>query len=156
MITSVRSRLARLHGRDRGDGGFSILEVMISFTIFVTVAASAGVATVTALKAAHSSQQRIDAGAVAQTFIADAQAKAATIGPEGTSTSGRQFNATLGGEHFQVQRWITFVSVVNDQLTPTGGTQCSAGGLFSVNVAVYQQQAGKTVFLARSDSVISC
>ena len=139
LLIALRQRLRR--ATCAADAGFSLLEVMVAFTVFTILCASATVAIVKALNAAHGSQQRIDAANVAQSFIASAQA-AAQSAANGTST----YTASVKqSEDFTVKRTITFSG---------GATTCSPGAAFVVNVTVYQQQTNR--FLARSDSVVTC
>jgi prepilin-type N-terminal cleavage/methylation domain-containing protein len=142
----MSSLLARAHHRARAaadeDGGFTLLEVIVSFVLFAIVAASATTAIVSGLKASHGSQQTVDAANVAQTFIASTQANTIAVRAEATKI----YPASVKGEQFQVTRTIIF--------TPARAPQCSPGIMFTVNVVVTQQQTGK--FLARSDAVVTC
>ena len=141
---SVRAALRHRLRRARStaiDAGFSLLEVMVAFTVFTILCGTATVAIVSALNASHSSQQRIDAANVAQSTIASVLARA-QLAVNGTTP----FTANVKqGEDFAVQQTIAFNG---------GATKCSPGATFVVNVAVYQKQTNK--FLARSDSVITC
>lgn len=128
------------------DAGFTVLEVLVSFTLFVLVSATATVAIFTSINTSHLSQQRGAAAGVAQSYIAQAAANAATAAVEDGSQASGTHNATVANEHFNVQRWITF--------SLPGETQCSRGSSFTVSVVVTQAQTNK--FLARSDSVIAC
>jgi Tfp pilus assembly protein PilV len=140
LLTALRRRLRHASSATR-DAGFSLLEVMVAFTIFTILCGTATVAIVSALNAAHSSQQRIDAANVAQSIIAKSQAEAQNAA-NGTFT----YTASVKqSEDFTVHSTIAFNG---------GATTCSPGGSFVVNVAVYQQQTNK--FLARSDSVVTC
>jgi prepilin-type N-terminal cleavage/methylation domain-containing protein len=148
-MSSIRDRLhRRVRASADGDGGFTLIEVLVAFTIFAIVMGGAIYGIVSALNASHVSQQRIAAANVAQSFIADAQAKAATIALENDKqTSAFSGNSSgAGREEFSVHRWITFGS--------TGATQCRPGTTFTVSVVVDQAQTGK--FLARTDSVVAC
>jgi prepilin-type N-terminal cleavage/methylation domain-containing protein len=153
MITSVTCAVRRrLTAVARTDAGFSLIEVVVSFVLFSIVAGGATYGIVSSLKASHTSQQRIDAANVAQSFIASTENSTSLVQVE----TARQFTATvgtpsgatpnLGTELFLVQRWITF--------SASGETQCSPGSTFTVNVTVSQKSTG--TFLARSDSVIAC
>lgn len=136
--------LGRVHERlastPRDDGGFTLLEVMVSFVLFAVVAGGATAAIVSALQASHGSQQRIDAANVAQSFIASQQQNAQSA-VNGSTT----YSPSVKNEDFSVTRTILFFF---------GGTQCNPGGSYAVNVEVYQKQSNK--FLARSDTVITC
>ncbi|MDT4891597.1 MAG: hypothetical protein QOE97_632 [Pseudonocardiales bacterium] len=138
LTTALRRRL----DRQDGDAGFSLLEVIVAFTVFTILCATATVAIVNSLNAAHGSQQRIDAANVAQSIVASTQAADRNTVSNGTSS----FLATVKqNEDFTVQRTILFSN---------GATVCSPGATFVVNVVVYQKQQNK--YLARSDSVVSC
>jgi prepilin-type N-terminal cleavage/methylation domain-containing protein len=134
----IRQRLA---AADRADDGFSLLEVMVSFVLFVVVAGAATTAIVSALQASHSSQQTVDAANVAQSFIAITQVNTIAVRAE----TSKVYAASVLNEGFVVTRTIKF-----------GGraTQCTQGIMFTVNVTVAQQQSGK--LLARSDAVVTC
>lgn len=134
--TALRRRLP-----SADDAGFTILEVLVAFTLFTIVSLTATVAIVNSLNAAHSSQQRIDAANVAASIIATTQNQTQTA-VNGTTP----FTASVKqSEDFSVVRTITFNN---------GATTCSTGASFVVNVVVRQTQTNK--FLARSDSVITC
>jgi type II secretory pathway pseudopilin PulG len=132
---------ARLSGRG-ADAGFTVLEVLVSFSLFVLLASTATYALYTSINASHVSQQRGAAAGVAQSYIAQAAANTATIAPE----TAKPYTATVGSEQFAIVRTITFSTV--------GETQCTQGSSFTVNVVVNQAQTNK--FLARSDTVIAC
>jgi prepilin-type N-terminal cleavage/methylation domain-containing protein len=123
------------------DGGFTVVEVMVSSILFAIVATAAITGIVNSLQSAHASQRRIDASNVAQSFIASAQANTTTI----TAEDGKAYTANVLSERFDVRRWVSFSNA--------GGTQCSPGATFTVSVTVADSD-GK--FLARSDSVVTC
>lgn len=138
----VAKTRARLIGEGRRDAGFTVLEVIVSFTLFVLASSTATYALFTSINASHISQQRGTAAGVAQSYIAQAAANSATV----TRESAKQYSAAVGSEQFTVLRTITF--------SPSGATQCSQGASFTVDVVVSQAQTSK--FLARNDSVIAC
>lgn len=148
MTTAHCIEQARVRSAPRADDGFTVIEVIVSFVIFAIVAASAATAIYRAIHAAHLSQQRTDAAAIAQAVIADAIARAnlGTVHPE--TDFAIQPNVgdgtTADREDFTALRTITF-----DQ-----GDTCSPGTLFTVNVVVKQRQTGMT--LARSDTRVAC
>lgn len=132
------------------DDGFTLIEVIVSFVIFAVVAGAATAAIIQALHASHQSQQRVVAAGVAQSFVADAIARANTISPVQGQTVNP--NPIVGGnganqEEFIVTRTITFIN-------PPQSDTCAPGHLYSVSVTVAQAQTQK--FLARSDAVIAC
>ena len=135
------------------DGGFTLIEAVVSFALFVVISTSAIYSITNALQASHRSQRRVDAANVAQEVVAQARAaaNANTVHPDsGTSYTipvGNGTGASL--EQFTYRRWIVFSAV--------GATECSAGTTFTVNVEVYQgTTASASNFLARSDSVVAC
>lgn len=144
MIAKLAARVqARLHAVRAGcEAGFTILEVLVAFTLFVLASTTATYALFTSINTSHLSQQRGTAGGVAQSYIAQAANNAATIGPE----SAKAYSAAVGTENFTVVRTITF--------SQSGETKCAEGSSFTVNVEVDQAQTNK--FLARNDSVIAC
>jgi len=122
---------------------------MVSFLLFTTVAAGATTAVVSALKASHSSQQRVDAAGIAQADISNLLA-AAQAGNAPVATPESQ-PAVLGvkNEQFLLTRTVS-------PATGTCGAKTAAKTpvMFTVNVTVSQRQTN--TFLARSDSVITC
>lgn len=139
IVAAVRRRLTD-DGRADADAGFTVLEVLVAFTLFVLVSATATYGIFQAINASHTSQQRTEAAGVAQSYISQAAANAATIN-SGTNS----YNASVAGESFTVARTITFAN---------GGNQCSRGSSFTVDVVVTQAQTSK--FLARNDSIVAC
>jgi type II secretory pathway pseudopilin PulG len=124
------------------DAGFTVLEVLVAFSLFVLAASTATFALYTSINTSHLSQQRGAAAGVAQSYLAQAAANSATVGPE----AAKPYSATVGSEQFTVLRTIAF--------SVAGETQCARGSSFTVNVVVNQTQTNK--FLARSDTVIAC
>lgn len=139
-MTAMLGRLRRTAG-DGPDGGYTVLEAIVSFTLFVVVATGAITGVVNSIQASHASHQRVDAANVAQSFIASAQANTTTV----TVESGKEYSANIGSEQFQVKRWITFHN--------PSGTQCTPGATFVVSVTVADDDGN---YLARSDSVVTC
>lgn len=124
------------------DAGFSLLEVVVSFTLFAIVAGGATTGIVSALQASHSSQQRIDAANIGQLDLAlDLASYRAGTMPQKTI-----YTKTLTNESFSIARQISF--------TPSSATACSPGVSFTVHVEVSQGQTG--AFLAQTDTVIAC
>lgn len=154
MLTSIRNRIARVtRGPDRG---FTMIEVLVSFAIFMAVMSATMVAIVNAQRASHSTQQRVDASNVAQFFIAKARADANAnrINGQGGDTILSATGAGLTGkaaqEKFTVSRNISFAAPQT--------TQCSPGTIFTIAVKVYQGTTIKDAakYLARSESVVAC
>jgi len=144
MIKRVASAVQRRLVRDgSADAGFSLIEVLVSFVLFATVASAATYGIVNALQTSHNGQERVDAANIAQSFIAQTQTNTSSVQ---TETARQVATSSLGSDTFTVLRWITF--------TTPGATQCSPGQTFTVSVTVSLQASGK--FLARSDSVVAC
>ena len=147
---SLRTLRSRVDLRD--DGGFTLLEAVVSFVLFAVVMGSAMYGIVTALNASHSSQQRVDAANVAQEYVAAARANP----QQAVTESGQQHFAAVGGgtggnaatEQFTVVRYITFAA--------PNQSQCTPGTTFTVNVVVYQGASAAGQYLARNDSVVAC
>jgi type II secretory pathway pseudopilin PulG len=139
LVATVRERL---DGGTDSDSGFTVLEVLVAFTLFVLAASTATFALYTSINASHVSQQRGTAAGIAQSYIAQAAANTTTIGVE----TNKPYSATVGSEQFTVLRSIVF--------SLAGETQCTRGSYVTVNVVVNQAQTSK--FLARSDTRIAC
>ncbi len=126
------------------DGGFTLLETVVSFLLFTIVAVGAAVAIVSALRISHTSQQRVDAANAAQGWLSTVlvryhgQSDQRTI-PRPNPT----IPAAVRNESF----------VINQQVTPASGA-CPSSGSFTVTLIVNQAQSAKQ--LARTDTVIAC
>jgi prepilin-type N-terminal cleavage/methylation domain-containing protein len=141
-MSSIRNRIhRRVRATADGDGGFTLLEVIVSFVLFAIVAAGATTGIVAALNASHSSQQRVDASNLGQQDLALALAayRSGTMPQASTYTSG------VTNEQFTITRTVTLTG---------GATACAPGGSFTVHVEVRQKQT--TTFLAQTDTVIAC
>lgn len=139
-LQRLRRRFSDVTDPAGRDAGFTLIEVLVSFVLFVVVAAAATTAIVSSQNAAHIGQQRVDASNVAQSFIASVQQNTQTS-TNGTTT----LTASVKGEDFSVTRTIAFFY---------GATACNPGGSYKVSVEVRQKQTN--TFLARSDTVITC
>lgn len=135
-------RIRKPRGDDR-DEGFSLLEVVVSFTLFAAVAASATTGIVRALDGAHNSQQRTDAANIAQQEIASDIAAYQQTGQ--VPVSNANLSASVSKEQFTVSRTVAFVGAASS---------CTAGASFTIHVEVRQQQTSS--FLAQSDTVVAC
>ena len=148
-LQRVRARWAATVGTR--DTGFTLIEAIVSFVIFVTVATSTSVVIYNMQRTARVSQQRVDAADVAQTIVADAIVRSATIAP----VAGQQILSTLGdfcqSTGVQTSECEQFTAVEN--VTFDNGS-CNTGRLFTVNVVVSQRQSSQV--LARSDARVAC
>ncbi|HVU92208.1 MAG TPA: type II secretion system protein [Jatrophihabitans sp.] len=131
----------RCRAGDDDDDGFTLLEVVVSFVLFAIVAGAATMGIVNSMKAAHTSQQRVDAANVAQHFVTQARSDTAEVTRRATSTQ----TVSVGNERFAVERTIAFDS---------GATRCGDGVTFVVHVLV--SNAVNEQFLARSDARVLC
>lgn len=142
----------RRRSRLRSDDGFTLLEGIVSFVLFVAVMGAAMNAIDSSLTASHVSQQRVDAANVAQAFVAQARSNP----QQAIGESGKQYFPAVGGgtsgnattEKFTVVRYITFAA--------PNESQCTPGSTFTVNVLVYQGSSTSGRYLARNDSVVAC
>lgn len=97
------SRPARRARRSHDDGGFSLIEVLVSLSLFTIVAVSSTVALVTSAKYAESTDNRVVAAGLASAQIALARSTAGQPSlVSGTSTS----TIDLNGATFTVERQI--------------------------------------------------
>lgn len=142
----------RLRAVTADDAGFSLLEVLVSFVLFSIVAAVAMSAIVSALNTTHSSQQRVDAANVAQSFLASMQANPSsaltgtTSTVNGVTTYTSTFSASVTNEQFSVQRTASV----------TSRSTCTHGVPITVSITASIVAKNTTTMLARSDSVITC
>jgi type II secretory pathway pseudopilin PulG len=140
-----RARYAANGASSSNDGGFSLLEVVVSFSLFAIVAGGATTGIVSALQAAHTSQQRIDAANMAQRDLALVSSAYSNGSGVGAIPVQANYVQTVGSESFSVVRTVAMQG---------SATACSPGQSFRIGVQVSQQQTGK--FLARTDTVIAC
>jgi type II secretory pathway pseudopilin PulG len=135
---------------DTSDAGFTLIEALVSFVIFATVATTAAMGINNALNASHVAQQRIDAADVAQFFISDAIRRANTIPPvEGKTILSNVSTKDSSGQQHAQQEQFTVIETVRFDVG-----SCNSGRLFTVNVEVHQAQTNR--FLARSDARVAC
>ena len=121
--------------RPERDGGFTLIEVVVSIALFAIMSASVGLILTGNIRSSRLTQQRVAAANVAQSLLA-------AIKPGGT------FPATLP----------TTVNgyVVRVNANPATST-CTVGTTRQVSVVVYApHSSGSGTPLARTDSVIAC
>lgn len=134
--TRPARRPRAFHGAADGEGGFTLLEVVISVTLFVIAATAAGVAILGNTQSSHLSQERVRAAGLAQ-------AELAKIRPGKTLP---QAFASASSDGYRIA-----VSV--DPNTPT----CPAGTTRAVSVLVFAPNASADAGpMARTDSLVSC
>jgi prepilin-type N-terminal cleavage/methylation domain-containing protein len=119
------------------DGGFTVLEVVVSIVIFVIAATAAGSALVTNVSSSRLTQERVRAASMAQSFLAGFQssktmpASLPTSGPDGYS--------------------------VSISLNPGLAAACATGSSRTVSVLIFAPGAATTgTPIARTDGVIAC
>jgi prepilin-type N-terminal cleavage/methylation domain-containing protein len=131
LVQRVRSRLGYA-----ADQGFSLVEVIVSITIFVVVATATAAAITNDIVAARTVRQRTQASSIAQSLLA---------GFQRSNTLPATFPTTAPGG------WGVRISV-----NPAGG--CTTGTTRTVTVLVFgpgvSTTSGKPA--ARTDSVIAC
>jgi prepilin-type N-terminal cleavage/methylation domain-containing protein len=145
-MSTVRTRPSQVHGvvqlvqraRRRigyaADGGFSLLEVLVSITLFVIIATVTATAIGNDLIAARTAKQRTQASNVAQSLLA---------GLERTKTLPATFPTSAPGG------WTVRVAV-----NPSTG--CTTGSTRTVSVLVWAAGNFHGAPAARTDSVIAC
>jgi len=121
------------------DGGFTLLEVVVSFTIFAIIASAAVVAIVNGIKVSDYTSDRVQAANVAQAVLQQAQANPS--GVIATPTPAPSITS-VGGKSFVVARTAS---------VPAG---CPAGSSIPVTVVVsWTNGSSRQV---RMDTVIAC
>jgi type II secretory pathway pseudopilin PulG len=136
-------RLGAMRGAAVRDDGFSLLEVLVSFLLFVIVSASATAAIVSAIRASHRSQQRVEGTGVAQAVISRYMSS-----PGSAVLGTKTYLLSVKNEQFSVTQTIAF--------TDPRATQCLGGAshTYLLNVSVSQAQTKQ--FLVRNDALIAC
>lgn len=140
-MTADLGRLTQRLRRGDTDGGFTVLEVVVSFVLFAVVSTAATTAVVNATKTSHGTQQRVQAAGLAQQDIAQSVAAYQT----GTMPKNTTYTAAAGAESFAVTREVAFVG---------SATACTSGNAFSVHVEVRPRSSAGV--LAQSDTVVAC
>lgn len=128
---------------ERSEGGFTLIEVAVSFGLLMVVGAAAVTGIVNALQTSHVSQQRVLAANVGQQDVATDLAGYQSAGTVPRTTS---YTTSVGAERFTVSRSVSF--------NTGGATACAPGSSFTVHVRVSQAPTGK--FLSQIDTVIAC
>ena len=153
--TSRAAVLARV--RQEPDAGFTLIEAIVSFTIFAIVILGAVLAIVAGQSSANSSRDRVTAANVAQQEIARAQAlptASLTAAPTATSTS------TVGAEPYTVTRKVDFSASATASPQPAQPTACpsviTAGTAYWMHVAVTVTWPGSNGRSVQMDTVRAC
>jgi prepilin-type N-terminal cleavage/methylation domain-containing protein len=128
------ARRLRVFGRD--ERGFTLLEVVVSATLFVIAAAAAGAAIVGNTKSSHLSQERVRAANLAQSMLAG-------IRP-GQPVPTTLPTASTDGYGLRIS------------MSPATET-CPKGTTRAVTVLVFAPNAAADAApVARTDSLVSC
>lgn len=132
----------RARGR-HADGGFTLLEVVVSFVIFAIVSTAAVLAIANGMQTSGYTSDRIQAANVAQAALQQARANPSAVIATPTPTAS---TTSVGNNVYTVRRSAT---------VPTaGGTSCPAGSAMPVTVVVtWSNGGGRQV---RMDTVIAC
>ena len=145
----AQQRLGYAHGVHE-DGGFTLVEALVSLTIFVIVAAAAALAIVTGITGNNASSDRVGAAQVAQQESDRARAMskdALTATPLATST------ATRGSKQYTVQRTVSYIGGTSCPTALPTGTATATPREIRVNVVVTVPGSGRTVTM---DTVLAC
>lgn len=133
--------------RRRGDAGFTLIEALVSLTIFAIVSAAAVTAVVTGIMSTHLTTTRVAATNIAQQDIQKARA----VDPSQVSDAGYPLTVTQGNTTYTVTRQISYA--------PAGSPSCpatpTAGGPFYVNLTDTVTWTGQHHPI-RVDAVIAC
>lgn len=132
-----------------GDGGFILIEALVSMIIFAIIATGAGAAIIGGLSATTVTNARVATANVAQQAIQQAQNQsAATLAAQPTTTS----TVTAGSASYTVTRTITY--------SPTSSTGCPAaiesGTPHAMVVHVTVTGTGTVSRTVSMDTVIAC
>jgi prepilin-type N-terminal cleavage/methylation domain-containing protein len=146
MLT-LTNRVRRVRTEQRGDTGFSLIEAVVSMTIFAIVSTAAVTAVLTGITSTHLTTTRVTASNIAQQDIQSARAEA----PAQVSAVGYPRTVTQGITTYTVSRQVSF-SPAGSSGCPSAGT---AGGPFYVNVTDTVTWTGQHSPV-RVDAVIAC
>ena len=147
MAASALDRFrSRLRTASDSDGGFSLLEVVVSFALFAIVAAAATAAVANSIRTSDSTAQRVEATQIAQQDIEKARA----LKPAQISVTGYPLVVTAGARSFTVTRTINYST----------GSSCPstrvAGSEYYLNVTDVVTWSGDTTRSVRMDTVLAC
>ena len=140
---TVRHHLQRTTDRigyaSRGDDGFTLLEVVVSFVLFAIIAASATAAIANSITVSNTTNDRVAATNLAQKAIAKARADHATLesSPNTTSTTGN------------------YIIAQTATIPTSGSTICPVGSTIPFTVTVSWKK-GSATRSVRMDTVIAC
>jgi type II secretory pathway pseudopilin PulG len=143
QLLGSRSRHAR-----NSDDGFTLLEAIVSFTIFAVVATSAVAAVMTGINVSNRTAMRVTATHVLQQDLESVRA----MSPSSISTSGYPTTVSVDQNSYTINRTLSY---------PGGGTSCpskrTAGTLYYINVTDSATWLdNKTQRTMRLDTVIAC
>ena len=135
----VQRVLHRIRYAARNDGGFTVVEVVVSLVLFVIVAAAATSAIVNALATSNTTNNRVTATGLAQQALAQARADQAAVIATHDLTS-------VSGPYTVTRTALVPVNV--------NGEVCPAGDTISVTVVVTWINGGNRS--VRLDTVMAC
>jgi type II secretory pathway pseudopilin PulG len=156
VTARLAARLGALRtGSDTSDadGGFILVEAIVSMVIFAIVAAGATTAVIGGIQGSSVTQTRVSTANIAQQAVQQAEAMpkaslAAT--PIVTST------ATAGNAKYTVTRTVQFATPTAGQVPTACPTAVSSGTPYAMVVHVSVTGAGKNARTVAMDTVISC
>jgi len=128
------------------DDGFSLLEVMVSFVLFVIVASAASAAVANGIRTSDSTTRRVQATQVAQQDIEKARSIKASL----VSAAGYPLTVAVGNRSFTVTRTVSWSTGSSCPTTPTAGVE------YYVNVTDVITWAGNSGRSVRMDTVLAC
>lgn len=129
------------------DGGFAIVEIIVSMIIFAIIATGATLAIMGGMKAGTGNQNRVSTSNIAQQAIEKAeQTDKATL-------ASATYPASAGKQNFTVTRTVSY--------TPAGSTSCPAtivqdGKPHAIVVHVKVAGTGQDARTVEMDTVIAC
>lgn len=128
------------------DDGFSLLEVVVSFVLFMIVASAATAAVANGIRTSSSTTQRVQATQVAQQDIE----KARSMKPSLVSAAGYPLTVVVGTRTFTVARTVSWSTGSGCPATPAAGT------VYYVNVTDIVTWTGNSGRSVRMDTVLAC
>lgn len=139
------------------DGGFTMIEAIVSFGIFAVVIAAAVLAIVAGIKTSNGNRDRVVAANVAQQELARAQVMptaSLTAAPTATSTS------TVGQEPYTIVRKVDYAKVAGTAAATASALACptavSTGTAYWMHIAVTVTWPGANGRSVQMDTVRAC
>jgi Tfp pilus assembly protein PilV len=139
MAPRLTQRLSHRFGcAADSDSGFTVLEVVVAVTLFIIVTTASATAIIGNITASKSTQQRVRAANLAQSFLAEFQASKTL--PSSLPTSGPDGYG------------------VSVSLSPGLTSTCATGSTRTVTVLIWAPNVSTATGtpIARTDSVLAC